>query len=466
MKKSRLFLLLLSFCLLLSACAGSSGTEQPSASPAPVESAQPASVPSPAPETEPEPVEPEAAPEPQIPQSAAPEDKIEGIFPLLDQDGARLDLVVFRNADSMATELTLWLYQEEPDENVTYLITDPVLNGSILLRQEFRSWGDSPAQSFELDVGTLFARGIVSPEHLESFRCHLLKYSWDQDYTEQTIYLDTDCEVTIPEGFSPDFVFLDCLGARAGEQILCDDGSMRVTLLGLGTPPWERAGRMGFLLKAENRSEQSLPFKVSGLSANGAFCTVYGDSTVLAPGTVSYMYIELYSSSFTEAEITRIQDLAFLLLTNESENTGAFGVAGGSWYPVELIGGEGEGMAPEISDPIFENEWIRVGLAGMDEHAPFSEGGDYSYSWRLVVENISDTDLQLYRYREEDDSSPEFYFSDGKIGAGGWRNITVTVYVPDGSPRPALPLRFIAHTLGGGKLLFLENEPIILPTEP
>ncbi len=463
MKKTILFLLLF-FCLLLSACAAGTETAQPAQSPA----AESSAAPEPAPEAAPEPVQadPSPSPEQQPPEPKAPEEKIEGIFPLLDQDGVRLELVIYRNAETMATELALWMYLEEPDADVTCTVTEPVLNGSVLLREDYRSWGDDAVQRFQLDVGSLFARGILSPEHLESFSCHVQRFAWNQNYTEKIIYLDTDCEVTIPEGFRPDYVFLDCLGARAGEQVLCDDENMRVTLLGLGNPPWEDAGRMGFLLQAENLSDTSLPFKISGLSANGAFCSFYGDSTVMLPGTVSYMYSELYYNSFTEAEITQIQDLALLLLTNDSENTGAFTVSGGSWYPVELIGSSGEGEAPEILEPIFENDWIRVGLVEMDEHAPFREDGEYSYSWRLVVENISDTDLELNRYREENESLPEFFFSEGKIRAGGWRYMTLTTYVPNGTPRPALYVRFVAHTLGGGKLLFLENTPIRLPTEP
>ena len=132
---------------------------------------------------------------------------------------------------------------------------------------------------------------------------------------------------------------------------------------------------------------------------------------------------------------------------------------------MELIGSSGESAAPVISDPIFENDWIRVGLAGTDQHPPILEGRDCSYSWRLIVENISNTDLQLYRYEEDGEDTPDLYFSDGKIGAGGWRYVTVTVYVPEGTPRPAIPLRLIAHTLGGGKLLFLADAPMILPSE-
>lgn len=460
MKKTRIFLFILSLCLLLSACADGDVALQPAQTEAAAPAAAVSPTPTPSPRREPE---PSPSLETQPPLNEVPSEKIEGIFPLLDQNGVRLELVISRNAENMAVELYLWLYLEEPGEDATYTISDFVLNDCILLPEDHLAWTDEAAQGFTLEAGSLFSRGILSPEDLRSFRCHIRKSSWDS--ADQSTPLDTDCYTAIPEGFRPDYVFLDCLGVRAEEQVLCDDGSMCVTLQGLGTPPWKKAGRMGILLQAENRSAKNLPFTVSGLSANGAFCTVYGDHANLPPGSLRYLYIDLPYDSFTKAEITQIRELSLLLLTDESENTGAFTVSGGSWYPVELIGSSGESAAPVISDPIFENDWIRVGLAGTDQHPPILEGRDCSYSWRLIVENISNTDLQLYRYEEDGEDTPDLYFSDGKIGAGGWRYVTVTVYVPEGTPRPAIPLRLIAHTLGGGKLLFLADAPMILPAE-
>ena len=473
-KKSILALFLLA-CLLLASC-GNPGAASPAKAPAeeaelptPVSPSPEAELPTPAPAPEEEPESTRSEGPDPSPAEAQPA----GVFPLLEKEQASLELLITRNPNKATVEMYLRFRYPEA-EHIHYRISDLALNGKLRLQGELVPWTSGGEQFWPLDLGPLLSQGILSLEQLRSFRCHVLKYTYTEDGSAAVPLWEEDCEALIPEGFHPTFLFLPCLGAIARGQILFDNGALRVTLLGLGQPAWEASGSLAFLLRAENRSDRSIPFKVTGLSANGSSVAFSSNSGYdLAPGTACCAYESAYRDAVSDNDITEIRSVEIRMLTDLSEDTGTMNREGGLWYPVDLEGEGGEASRPAITRLLFENEWVRVGLADYTE-TELSFYNERSYTWKLLVENRSNTDLELSLDREEDegfsrsmsDDAPFSYLSDGEIRAGGWRYLKLNLTVPDGVPRPDLSIRLTGQSVGGGRLLFANPDPIPMPFEP
>ena len=469
MKTEKTMILLLLVCLLLSACAGpaastpsgETGEEIPSAAPPAEEDSIP---PSPA----------EATPSPGLEPSPARSEHFEGrdgVFPLLEQEDISLDLVLSRNPLESVAQMSLHI-AVAPDEDANYKIDELVINDRIRLEQSFEVWGSNPEERCFLDLGPLLAENLFSWDDLRSFRCRVQKTTWTEDTWEELVLFDQVCETAIPEGFQPKFVFFPFLGVYADEQVLCDDGNVRVTLLGMGDPSWSSSSELAFLFLVENRSEETRPFEATGMSVNGSSLPLYCSSFTLLPGTACYSYGFTYADYCSEAQITAIQDMEFLLLTDEADDTGTMNRGGGRWYSVKLAGDQSDGARPENRDVFFENEWVRVGFVDYREQT-YSDGTQH-FIWRLFVENLSETDLELSCYQGEEDESlsfegddaPRWYISmlDWEVRAGGWRYMDLELSVPEGMERPYPAVRFMGQSFGGGRLLFLEEEPVPVPT--
>ncbi len=452
MKKNRLLTLLVLLCLLLSACGGTAGPEPAEESPSPAAAPEePAAAP------EPSPAVTEASPEPE----PVAED-IEGIFPLLEKDGVTLTLIISLEPDFARTEVYLNLSVPE-EEGYHYQVTNLTINGKLRLDQTVYTSGYYPNSSTRLELGQFFSQGLLRLEDFRQFSCHIRKYTWTESGESTVTIWEEDCETQIPEAFRPNYVFLPCFGAKAEKQVLLDDGRILVTLLGMGKEPGSSSDQLSCLLRAENLSDHSFPFKLSGFSVNGIFLPSYGRTFYLSPGSICYCYEEVSNGTLSGNDISDINTVSFLLLTDLSEDKGVFSLSGGTWYPVDLSqSGEG-GSEPEYREILFENDWIRVAYVDQSETPPYSETGNMHYSWRLVVWNLSESDLQLRYYLDEDDCF--CYLSNPEIQAGNWRYVTVNASLPYGSERPKLAVPLQGFTVGGGKLLFPETEPIPLPNE-
>ncbi|MBQ4289869.1 MAG: hypothetical protein II719_01605, partial [Clostridia bacterium] len=163
-----------------------------------------------------------------------------GIFPLLVTEEISLDLIITRNPLLHQVEMCLsWMI---PGDREGYEISDIRINDSLRFDESLSMLWENEAF---LDLGPLIAEGLFSWEDLHSFHCRVLKTVWSKEDRRSIPVWEAECEVTIPQDFQPDFVFLPCLGAHAEKQLLCDDENMHITLLGLGRPAWSGGGTFG-----------------------------------------------------------------------------------------------------------------------------------------------------------------------------------------------------------------------------
>ena len=405
------------------------------------------------PSASPESAEPQ--PEDGIP-AALPESGTDaGVFPLVQREDFRLELILSRDPQSAAVKLWLRLVKLQEDE-AYYQISDLILNDRILLDAAYRSSRQLDERPWELDAAPLFAQGILSPDGLRQFSCRVQKRGGGGE-----ILWEERCAVQIPESFRPGFVFLPCLDARAERQVLLDNDRVLVTLEGMGTSPAQRPGSLSFLLRAENRSDRTLPLKACACAVNGAYCDRSSDTFSLAPGAVCYLYTYLLDSDLSGQDISAIDSVSLRLLTDSSENLSPMGWKGGAWYPVALSESGQGGGPPEVREILYENQWIRIGFVGWEERAPYYAGDTRRYTWTLVVWGVGDKNLYLFQPDEEDG----YYLSNSEIGAGFWTLVKVNVNVTDGTERPQLTIRLRGSEIERSIELFADTGPIPLPNE-
>ena len=395
----------------------------------------------------------------------------EGVFPLLERDGATATLLIAREYRLGSIALYLELSLPKETSYVWYRITDITLNGNIRLSDmHYLSGSDNP-YLLKLDAGPLFALGVLKPEDIHAFSCHIRKEGLDGFLWEET------CEVAVPDAFQAGFLFLPCLGARADEQVLADDGRIRITLLGLGRAAGDDRGDLAALLRAENRSDETIPFQVTGIAVNGTFFASSDNSIrtktyTLPPNAVGYPYVTLKKENLlgrglSDMGVTGIEDIAFMILTSEDENSGIGNrLAGGSLYPVVLSARGQQDVETGKGELLFANEWIEVYYVGREGpiSSEYSYDGKDEYRWRLLIRNISDINIEIDEPYTPDALS-DYHLLSTEISAGLNKTITVHFRVPAGSEPQDFSLRLVGYTAGKGKLLFTETEPIVLPLD-
>ena len=271
------------------------------------------------------------------------------------------------------------------------------------------------------------------------------------------------CEALIPAGFQPGFVFLPCLGASAQAQDLADDDRVHITLLGLGTAGGDDTETPSFILRVENRSEETIPVQIGGVVVNGIYVNNVSNSYQLASHKSCLLFQTVAEYWLRSSGITGISDISIQILTSEEEDTGGVRIAGGSYYPVVLTENAGNMAEPDRSNLLFENEWIRVyhiSHEGPDQ----SSNGQGSYTWTLLFRNLSDIDLSIDSgYTPDEDI--RYSFDIYEIGAGTWKYVEGKCFYTVGQEPDPFMIRLTGFTAGKGKLLFPETDPIVLPAD-
>ena len=381
-----------------------------------------------------------------------------GIFPLLARESAALSLVVSRMGG--LAETTYCLKYALPNDGAFYSVTDITLNGRIRLPDVELADGDG---LLPLEIWDLYARDLLPAGEPLDFSCRMRK----ETYGEGKPWVEV-CEALIPADFQPQPVFLPCLGAAARRQALLEDSRIRVTLIGLGEAP-DSAGKLSFLLRVENHSDGIIPLKVSGLVVNGAYFAA-GDGFSfqthlyrLAPGAVCHPSGSLSLSSLLSSGITGISDVSLLLLTDAVENSGVSSATGGASFPVQLSESAPAEEEPEGGLLLFENEWIQMYY--VDCGKPNEWIDRTTYTWRLLVRNISDRNIELETPDERLQGEVTCSFVYSQIGAGCWKYVTVIGEAPSALEHPAFSLWVRGCSAGGGRLLFPEAGPFELPLD-
>ncbi len=391
---------------------------------------------------------------------------------LFDRDGIRLELM---DVPSFETAEPAYLLRmtNDTDHDLYVELLDPRLGDGSSLDAETSLSCD--ARSISTTACTSLRSAVVLAERAgvetDAFSCTLLIHDWSESRDYEGEY---PVSAPLPDsGGVP--VFEALCGMRADRQVLLENDVMKVTLLGCGTvPSFSTQPSLEGLLLVENRSSVPVPFMVNGILLNGMSLEVYDNSGESIPAGMSrYVRFNCYHDRLEDSGITQISSLELLLLTDSSENTGTFRMAGGSWYPVELAEHADEALTFEEGDLLYEDDYVRIGLRSAEATWQELEYADSygSCEWVLAVTNKSDRNLELavsdmelhFENYDPGDSKP--YLSDDEIGAGARKYAVLRMSVREQTPLPSLSFRVQVRTAGGGKLLHYSDESVSIPAE-
>ena len=231
---------------------------------------------------------------------------------------------------------------------------------------------------------------------------------------------------------------------------------MRITLLGMGVPAAEK-DRLRCILRVENLSEESLPFQINGMNVNRTSFKCYGSRYQLAPGGACYASTYLNRSELERSGIDSISDVELWLMTDQRENNGLMLDPDGTWFPVEL-NERGETVSdPEYETLLYEDELVRIALVGTEQY-DWTETS--SYTWHLLVWNLSDQDLTLTSEANSAGLDVRFYTV---VGVQSCVYDDASYEIPQGEPLPSIPFSFAIYSTGRASLLKTVPDAFQLP---
>ena len=239
--------------------------------------------------------------------------------------------------------------------------------------------------------------------------------------------------------FSPEEGLRPIHEALAGEQTLLDNDQVRVRLIGLGREPG-LSDRICAVIEVENKTNDTIPVRWTGISVNGVFADCDQNRTLAAGMTC---YLDEYLSSMDYPDLAGIHDISILLVTDISEITG-YGMAGGTWYPVSLKEASDTIYEPETGTIVFDEEGVQIGIVGFEESDYYGLKDKIRYRWTLAIVNRTDRHIQIEMENEclngkpvergDVYSGPSLY--NNYAGSHTVRYATVELVVETGKPKP------------------------------
>ena len=468
MKRFGIIFLVLIWLLaaLLTGCANTNGSNTEAVpTEAPMATEQPQAPESPVPEDE-------STPEDPIPACAEQYAFENYRHPLLDNPDILVE-VVFARALSSET-VTGFLVQNRTDRPVSVTVSDIVLNGEI---QVF----DSP--TFYLNAHQSEKRFFLSAM---TTACAMVGF---KNITELTASvgireegsLDTrtvPCSIAFPEGIVLRYAYEAFHDMRADRQVLHEDDTVTVALLGCGAFYASTGPRdiLNGILWIENHGSKEIPVHLSNVSVNGktVYCIALGSDS-LNPGESCLIEFSVYGSELDTAGITSVSSLALQLLTSEEENSGgAWTLEGGTWYPVAL---SESGMAEETTENgriVYQDGLLEIGLNRI-EFEPRNEYTEVRYI--VYVANHRTEGISLHVVDPLCDDLPyqsslagfeKIYPKNNQFGPESEGFMTLTLYLPKGITEETLPtlsLCLQVRSQGNDSIFYTTAERIILAEE-
>lgn len=310
--------------------------------------------------------EAEANPEDRIPIDASLYSPRDCRFTLLEREDCLVELVVMQSLD-LRSSFSLYVHNRT-DEQIWITVSDITLNetvqlgGSFYFPLEAGKSGDACVSGTFPQLDEICA--MIGYENVTELSANV-QIRKDPAYVKMS-----ECSIAFPEGLHPHFAYEAYLDMRADRQVLRADDRVTIALLGCGHFFDTSANnRLTGFLWVENRTDETIPVDLSGLSVNGTVVPMLaGDSLRLRPGTSCLIEFYAEKKAFDTAGISSIASMRLQILTSEEENSGGARLTeGGTWYPVALAeSGRTEDAAEEgtllYDDGLLEVRFLRAEL--------------------------------------------------------------------------------------------------------
>lgn len=348
-----------------------------------------------------EPLELQAAPKPIVvePRIPAPEPvrtewNFEQTHTVFENETVRMTLR--QDVDSWG-DPGLYCRIENLTDRSIHVESDPrtVVNGSFQVSQYFGGTIEAhESKDSEIPFGDAGRYGLFGP--LDS-----LAFTFDvtDSATEEYLLFGQPVEVVFTDSPAPlpwyrqDPVLSPFRGASASGQTLVEAEDYSVRLITLGKSPISDDS-LACILYVENRSELELCLGCDGFALNGIFVGGSMPELSVAPGKSAWCFPECLLFAFPgNAQIPEIADAQICLRISRNNQTLWIGDGTPEWFEIAL---EEKAAAPAPFVPgdltLYEENGVRLALRSADQGGAY-EGGDYSQTWYLTVEN--DTDLSI-----------------------------------------------------------------------
>lgn len=350
------------------------------------------------------------------------------------------------------------------DQNRQVYISDIVINDAFVIGEECNFYLDPYEESAVIAEEIAAALLMEDIEEITSVSCHIEIQDENYEVIEE---LDANPEMV--QNLVPAVIYDPFLDAKADEQVLVDDENVKVTLKGWGKSP--ESGYVRATVYFENKSEDEIPVMISAMSLNGIFLECHDRVNFLKPGENCYSVGSILESEAEDEGIESITDVAVLLMTDESQNTGMVNYDGGEWYQLALSEQGDTAAEFETGEILYETDDIEISLVSQDV-SEWSFGGGH-YEWKLAVVNNSDenievavTNLLLDGVSEAewvgDDYDRSFYVSNHEVGAHSNRYVFLNVSYEEKIERPELRFQFQIRSMAGGAVIDTGKEEITI----
>ncbi len=391
---------------------------------------------------------------------------------LFDADDLKLELIAAKDIDTFGDLYVLKCSYEL--ENKTSVALKNVVIGEWRCASEALYWKSFEGKgtyycvldrNFVKGVNEAKKTGEIPISYTVFVKAEKSGEEKEEEYSE-------DGKICLPADLQTSLVIEPCLDALAEEQVLLENETARVTILGMGLLMKKDLGEFSFtegelslVMEVENKGAEDLQFLLSGVALNGVYFAQDEEQTV-RPGMKIYVYIEC--DKLNKQEITSIADCSLMLYCGK-KNWRANQQGEGNWYPVELAEhGTYAAYSPE-GEVVYDANGLVITCVELKKEDRFDKDDDDRYSWRLFVDNRSDNNLDLQMnecYVNGKKQDRNFYFSANGFGADTGRFVTVTYEVPQSDPIPELSFTMRVKKQGGDAILYTVEDPIVLPVTP
>ena len=381
---------------------------------------------------------------------------------LLETEEVRIELI-FSKELSYYHNLVLMHAENRTAQQINVTVSDIILNGNVQTNCE---------TDFNLSANTAEKRSLSSslevPCAMIGFEnLRELSASVRIQYANGSTSDPAPCKAEFPDGILLHYGYRDCCDMRADRQILfADEDSSFENLTGI--------------LWAENRTDRTIPVKVSSISLNGIAIFPYSSVRYLDPGNACIISFSVYQSDLDLIGVQSIESMRLQILTSEEENSAVIGAEGGAWYSVALAMSGQSSIDSDGGEVVYDDGLLALGLNRIDVHYDA-----YSYSgvmyteirYIVSVENRraegvrlkpTETMVDDEMYRDPYTKTTYVSLENNAFGPHSKGFMILTVRLPSDSVSDTIPsLSFLlqVQSQGGDIIFYTINDRIKLTKE-
>ena len=397
-------------------------------------------------------------------------------YMLLETEEVRIELI-FSKELSYYHNLVLMHAENRTAQQINVTVSDIILNGNVQTNCEtYFDLSAKTAEKRSLSSSLEVPCAMIGFENLRE-----LSASVRIQYANGSTSDPLPCKAAFPEGILLHYGYRDCCDMRADRQILFADEDITVALLGCGSFYQDSSfENLTGILWAENRTDRTIPVKVSSISLNGIAISPYSSVRYLDPGNACIISFSVYQSDLDLIGVQSIESMRLQILTSEEENSAVIGAEGGAWHSVALAMSGQSSIVSDDGEIVYDDGLLALGLNRIDiRYDAYGYSGVMYTEIRYIVsvenrraegvrlkptETMVDDEL----YRDPYTKTTYVSLENNAFGPHSKGFMILTVRLPSDSVSDTIPsLSFLlqVQSQGGDTIFYTINDRIKLTKE-